>query len=55
MQNGKELWISHIYFPMENLVDQMHGAWTRRRGSGPPWTEAAWPKGRSGALPALRR
>jgi hypothetical protein len=21
MQNGKELWISQIYFPMENLVD----------------------------------
>jgi hypothetical protein len=41
MQNGKELWISQIFFPMENLVDRFYGAWTGRRGSGPPWTEAA--------------
>jgi hypothetical protein len=27
MQNGKELWISQIYFPMENLVDRVHNAW----------------------------
>jgi hypothetical protein len=53
MQNGKELWISRIYFPMKNPVDRVYGAWTGRRGSGPPWTEAARTKGLGGALPAL--
>jgi hypothetical protein len=42
MKNDRELWISQIYFPMENSVDRVHGAWTERRGSGPPWTEAVW-------------
>jgi hypothetical protein len=28
MQNGKELWISRIYFPMKNPVDRVYGAWT---------------------------
>jgi hypothetical protein len=31
-------------------VDRVHGAWTGQRGSGPPWTEAAWTTGRSSAL-----
>jgi hypothetical protein len=47
MQNSKELWISQIYFPMENLMDRVHGAWTGRRDSGPAWT-----RGRGGALVA---
>jgi hypothetical protein len=50
MQNGKELLISQIYFPMENLMDRVHDAWTRRHGSGPPWTEVAWTRGHGGAL-----
>jgi hypothetical protein len=54
MQNGKELWISQIYFPMEHLMDQVHGAWTGRRGSGPPWTEVAQTKGHGYALAARR-
>jgi hypothetical protein len=41
MQNGKELWISQIYFSMENPMDRVHGAWIGRHGLGPPWTEAA--------------
>jgi hypothetical protein len=32
MQNGRELWISWIYFPMENLVDRVHVAWIGWRG-----------------------
>jgi hypothetical protein len=28
MKNAKELWIYRIYFPMENPVDRVHGAWT---------------------------
>jgi hypothetical protein len=55
MQNGKELWISHIYFAMENLMDRVHGAWTERRSSGPPWIEAARTRGRSSALVACGR
>jgi hypothetical protein len=31
-------------------VDRVHGAWTRRRGSGPPWSEAARTRGHGGAL-----
>jgi hypothetical protein len=31
-------------------MDRVHGAWTGQRGSGPPWTEAAWTGGRGGAL-----
>jgi hypothetical protein len=50
MQNGKELWISLIYFAMKNPVDQVHSAWTGRRGSGPLWTEAAQTRPCSGAL-----
>jgi hypothetical protein len=30
MQNGKELWISRIHFPMENLVDRVHRARAHR-------------------------
>jgi hypothetical protein len=52
MQNGNELWISQIYFPMENPEDRVHGAWTRWRGLSPSWTEAARTRGRGGALPA---
>jgi hypothetical protein len=55
MQNGKELWISQIYFPMENLVDRVHNAWIGQHGLGPPWTEAARTKGRGGALPVRGR
>jgi hypothetical protein len=33
-------------------VDRVHNMWIRRRGSGPPWTEAARTRGRSDALPA---
>jgi hypothetical protein len=50
MQNGRELWISHIYFPMENPVDRVHGAWIGWRDSGPPWTEVTRTKGHGGAL-----
>jgi hypothetical protein len=50
MENGKEFWISQIYFPMENLMDRVHGAWTGRRGLGLPWTEAAWTRGQGGTL-----
>jgi hypothetical protein len=32
------------------MVDQVHGAWTGWRGSGPPWTEVAWTRGHDGAL-----
>jgi hypothetical protein len=32
-------------------VDRVHNAWTGWRGSGPPWTKAAWRRGRDGALP----
>jgi hypothetical protein len=51
MQNGKELWISRIYFPMENPVAQVHGAWTGWRDLSPSWTEAARTRGHGGALP----
>jgi hypothetical protein len=54
MQNGKELWISQIYFLMENLVDRVHGTWTGRCGSSLSWTEAAQTRGRGGALPVRR-
>jgi hypothetical protein len=50
MQNGKELWISRIYFPIENPVDRVHGVWIGRHGSGPWWTEAVRTRGHSGAL-----
>jgi hypothetical protein len=40
MQNSKELWISQIYFPMENPMDRVHDAWTRQGSSGPPWIKA---------------
>jgi hypothetical protein len=33
-------------------MDRVHGAWTGRRGSGPPWTEAARTRGCGGAMPA---
>jgi hypothetical protein len=52
MQNGQELWISHIYFTMENLMDRVHDVWTRQHGSAPPWTEVARTKGRGSALAA---
>jgi hypothetical protein len=40
-----------IYFSIGNVtVDRVHGTWTGRRGSGPPWTEAAQTRGCSGAL-----
>jgi hypothetical protein len=55
MQNGKELWISRICFPMKNPVDRVHGAWTRRCGSGPPWNETGQTKGHDGALSARGR
>jgi hypothetical protein len=32
MQNAKELCISQIYFPMENLVDHVHGVARVQRG-----------------------
>jgi hypothetical protein len=50
MQNGKELWISQIYFLIKNLMDRVHDAWTGRRGLGRPWTEAARIRGCGGAL-----
>jgi hypothetical protein len=50
MQNGKELWISQIYFPMENLMERAHDVWTAQHGSGPPWTEAVRTRGHSGGL-----
>jgi hypothetical protein len=40
------------YFPMENLVDRVHGVWTGRRGLSPWWTKAAWTRGCGGALSA---
>jgi hypothetical protein len=40
MQNSKELWISQIYFPMENPMDRVRNAWTRQGSSGPPWIKA---------------
>jgi hypothetical protein len=55
MQNGKELWNSRIYFPMENLMERVHGLWTGQRGSGPPWIEAAQTRGRGGAWAAHGR
>jgi hypothetical protein len=55
MQNSKELCISQIYFPMENPMDWVNGAWTGQRGLGPPWTEAARTSGHSGALAARGR
>jgi hypothetical protein len=40
-----------IYFSIGNAtVDRVHGTWTGRRGSGPPWTEVAQTRGCSGAL-----
>jgi hypothetical protein len=55
MQNGRELWIYRIYFPMENLVDRVHDMWTGWHGSGLPWTEAAWTRGHGGARRAGTR
>jgi hypothetical protein len=46
MQNGKELWISQIYFSTENPVDRVNDAWTGQHGSGPRRT-----RGRDGTLP----
>jgi hypothetical protein len=48
MQNGKELWISRIYFPMVNPMDRVHDAWTRWHDSGPS-------RGCSGALSMRER
>jgi hypothetical protein len=52
MQNGKELWISQIYFPKENPVDWVHGVWTGWRGSSPSWIDKAQTGGHNGAMPA---
>jgi hypothetical protein len=38
MQNGKKLWISWIYFPLENPMDRVHGAWIRSTTCGPGGT-----------------
>jgi hypothetical protein len=55
MQNGKELRISQIYFPMENPMDRVHVACSGLSGLGRPWTEAVRTRGRGGALVARGR
>jgi hypothetical protein len=52
LQSGKEFRLE-IYFSIGNIVvDWVHDAWTRSRGSGPPWIEAVQTRGLGGALPA---
>jgi hypothetical protein len=48
--------LAGIYFSIGDItVDQVHGTWTGRRGSGPPWIEAVWTRGRGGAWRAGAR